>query len=164
MIPSKPKFPWLLTSSLTFIAVTAAILAFQRVDHGMADPNSGIIIAIHMGVFFVSFSWALFRVLRWRDLRRAAAVPAPTAETYRPELAGTIYGMIPGRKYQVIQSFTDFYGNTFEQNERMQFKQRHFLPYHGGHTIVFNERSLYLQEDTNKDILDRFSEYILLVE
>lgn len=164
MNPSNPKFPWLLISSLTFIAVLAAILAFQRVDHGMADPNSGVIIAILMGVFFVSFTWALIQVLRWRDLQRAAAMPAPTAATYRPELAGTIYGLIPGREYQIVQSFTDFYGNTFEQNERLHFKQRHFLPYHGGHTVDFNERSLYLQEDTNKDILDRFSEYILLVE
>jgi hypothetical protein len=81
-----------------------------------------------------------------------------------PNLEGTVYGLTPGREYQVIQSFTDHYGNVFEAGERFRFKQRHFLPYHGGHTILFEERALYLQEDQNRDILDHFSEYIALIE
>ena len=67
---------------------------------------------------------------------------------------------MPGRKYRVLQSFTDYYGNSFQRNEVLHFKERHFLPYHGGHTIVFTERSLYLQEEQNSEILARFSEYI----
>jgi hypothetical protein len=81
-----------------------------------------------------------------------------------PDREGTVYGLTPGRQYQVVKSFTDHYGNAFEAGERLRFKQRHFLPYHGGHTILFEERALYLQEDQNRDILDHFSEYILLID
>ena len=62
--------------------------------------------------------------------------------------------------YRVAQSFVDFYGNQFHEGESLRFKERHFLPYHGGHTIVFEERTLYLQEDANEDILSRFSAYV----
>ncbi|MFL7869324.1 MAG: DUF3601 domain-containing protein [Anaerolineales bacterium] len=72
-----------------------------------------------------------------------------------------MYGLIPGRQYQVIQPFTDFYGNAFEGGEILRFRERHFLPYDGGHTLVFDERSLYLQEEKNQDILENFSEYIV---
>ncbi|MFN8441935.1 MAG: DUF3601 domain-containing protein [Caldilineaceae bacterium] len=78
-----------------------------------------------------------------------------------PNAQESVYGLTPGHCYQVIQSFTDYYGNRFEQGEILRFKQRHFLPYDGGHTIVFEERSLYLQEETNQEILERFAEYFV---
>ena len=81
-----------------------------------------------------------------------------------PNVAGTVYGMIPGRDYQVRKSFVDSYGNRFEQGQRLRFKERHYLPYHGGHTIVFDERTLYLQDEQDSEILDHFSDYIALVE
>jgi hypothetical protein len=81
-----------------------------------------------------------------------------------PNPDGTVYGMIPGREYQVMKSFTDHYGNTFEKGERLRFKQRHFLPYHGGHTIVFEGRTLHMQEEQNSEILDHFLEYIVLIK
>ena len=71
--------------------------------------------------------------------------------------------MIPGSQYQVIRSFTDYYGNSFEQREILRFKQRYFLPYEGGHTIVFEERSLYLQEEKNQEIVEHFSDYIVQI-
>lgn len=73
----------------------------------------------------------------------------------------TVYGLTPGCRYQVLKSFTDYYGNCFEQGEILCFKQRHFLPYDGGHTIVFEERSLYLQEEKNQEILEHFAEYFV---
>lgn len=70
------------------------------------------------------------------------------------------YGMQPGQTYKIKQTFTDYYGNTFTQGEILHFKERHFLPYDGGHTIVFEERSMYLQEERNQAILDHFSAYV----
>jgi hypothetical protein len=83
---------------------------------------------------------------------------------YQEELAGTVYGLIPGAEYRVVQSFTDYYGNQFQQGEFLRFKQRHFLPYHGGHTIVFEQKSLYLQETENEELLSNFSNYIERIE
>jgi len=81
-----------------------------------------------------------------------------------PNVGRTVYGMIPGRDYPVMKSVDDHYGNRFEQGQRLRFKQRHYLPYHGGHTIGFDQQTLYLQDDHNSEILDHFSEYIALVE
>jgi len=77
-------------------------------------------------------------------------------------LKGTVYGLIQGAEYQVMQNFIDYYKNEFQQGELLRFKERHFLPYHGGHTIVFEQRPLYLQEEENAAILSNFSEYIAL--
>ena len=57
----------------------------------------------------------------------------------------------------------DYYGNSFKQGDVLRFRERHFLPYHGGHTVIFEERALYLQEKVNAEILDNFSEYIIKV-
>ncbi|HYW74517.1 MAG TPA: DUF3601 domain-containing protein [Pyrinomonadaceae bacterium] len=72
----------------------------------------------------------------------------------------TVYNLIPGSEYRVRQSFRDYYGNEFREGELLRFKERHFLPYHGGHTIIFDARTLYLQEEANQDILDRFSQFV----
>jgi len=148
---------------LLLIGAGAAAIAFWLVDHRQALPNSGIIIAVSPGVFFVSFTWAFMRYLHWRDKGRAATITTAPSQP-DPDLEGTVYGMMPEREYQVMRSFKDHYGNSFEQGEILRFKQRHFLPYHGGHTIVFDGRPLYLQEDQNREILDNFSEYIALIE
>jgi hypothetical protein len=89
---------------------------------------------------------------------------AAVREASAPELDGTVYGLIGGGEYRVMQSFTDYYGNQFQRGEMLRFKGRHFMPYHGGHTIVFEGRSLYLQETENKAILANFSEYIARIE
>jgi hypothetical protein len=62
--------------------------------------------------------------------------------------------------YVVNIMFTDFYGNVFSPGELLTYVERHFLPYHGGHTIVFKERNIYLQEEENQDIIDRFADYL----
>jgi len=119
--------------------------------------DSGGFIAILLGTYFVCWTWALIRYLQWRDQRSSVAA---VRTTYRPELDGTIYGLVRGDDYRVMQSFADYYGNPFQQGEVLRFKERHFLPYHDGHTIVFEGRSLYLQETQNEAILANFSEYI----
>jgi hypothetical protein len=151
------------TFILFLIGMIAFIFTLWRLDRPLHGSWTAIIIS--MGVFFVSMFWGFIRLLQWRDNKRIdqfiqaqrSSPPPPP----RPELEGTIYGLYPGRNYRVIKSFTDFYENSFQKNEVLHFKERHFLPYDGGHTIVFEERMLYLQENKNKDILDNFSEYIV---
>ncbi len=79
-------------------------------------------------------------------------------------LKGTVHALVPGAEYQVMQTFTDCNQGQFLRGERLRFKDRHFLPYHGGHTIVFEERTLYLQEEENAAILANFSAYVSPVE
>ena len=71
-----------------------------------------------------------------------------------------IYTLEKGAAYLVIRGFTDFRGNVFSPGEALTYAGRHFLPYHGGHTIVFEERALYLQEEENREVIDSFAEYL----
>lgn len=71
-----------------------------------------------------------------------------------------IYTLEKDAAYIVCRGFTDFYGNVFAPGEMLTYVERHFLPYHCGHTIVFRERNLYFQEEENKDIIDSFAEYL----
>ena len=71
-----------------------------------------------------------------------------------------IYTLERDAAYVVSRRFTDYYGNEFAPGEMLTYVERHFLPYHGGHTIVFRERKLYLQEEENKDIIDSLAEYL----
>ena len=150
---------------ITFLLILTGMIAigygFWAVEHGTLTS-----IVIAMGVFFLSFLGGFIRILQWRDHKNAQVTPAQQTPqpTPRPELEGTVYGLMPGSRYQVINSFTDFYGNEFEKGEELHFQTRHFLPYDGGHTIIFENRRLYLQEDKNKDILDNFSNYIIKIE
>jgi len=155
------KPPFVLLLLLICVGAGAVALAFWLADHRQVIANSGGIIAIAFGVFFLSYTGALFLYLRGRDKRGAPSkMTLPSSMSSMQELEGTIYVMIPGSQYRIIQSFTDYYGNSFEQSEVLRFKQRYFLPYEGGHTIVFEERTLYLQEEKNQEIVDHFSEYI----
>jgi len=82
-----------------------------------------------------------------------APVPAPD----RPP---TIYDMEPGVEYIVLQSFRDHYQQPFEAHQRLRFIGRAFLPYHGGHTLFFEGRAMYLQEEQNVDIIDNFARFL----
>ena len=99
MVQTQNEFPWFQLSILLVVGAIAAGVAFWLVDHRTAVPNSEIIIAILLGTFFVSFSWALIRFLRWRDRRRGVPVPG---QSYNEELAGTVYGLVPGAAYRVV--------------------------------------------------------------
>ena len=75
-----------------------------------------------------------------------------------------IYTLEKGATYVVTRTFTDFYGDVFSPGERLTYAEKHFLPYDGGHTIVFKERNIYLQEEENRDIIDSFAEYLSRAE
>lgn len=118
---------------------------------------------VAISIFVLSFFVLLWLYLQWQDRRRAAHPSTPAATRPQQNLEGTVYGLVPGGQYQIIQSFTDYYGNSFKQGDILRFKERHFLPYHGGHTIIFDKQPLYLQEDVNANILDNFSAYIAIL-
>lgn len=74
-----------------------------------------------------------------------------------------VHQLQPSTRYRVRRTFLDFYRNQFQVGEVLTFISHSFLPYHGGHTIVFKERTLYLQEDENADILESLHEYLIEV-
>ncbi|HSL42055.1 MAG TPA: DUF3601 domain-containing protein [Anaerolineales bacterium] len=67
-------------------------------------------------------------------------------------------------QYRIRQTFRDYYGNQFNQGEVLTFISYSFLPYHGGYTVVFQEKSLYLQEEQNAAILDSLGDYFAPVD
>ena len=73
---------------------------------------------------------------------------------------GTVGDLRAGREYVVVQSFTDYHGGRFEAGERLTFRKHDYLPYHGGTTIEFEERTVYLQDEENADVLARIWAYI----
>jgi hypothetical protein len=153
-------------SSIIILLSVFGIGAFIQAFWAVGQPVSVTIMT--MGVGLLSWGTAFFLCLRQRDQAREATglsannhygtAPIPTGASTQ-ELS--IYTLQPGVCYAIRQSFVDCFGNHFEQGQRLTFRKRHFLPYHGGHTIVFEERTLYLQEDQNRSIIDEFSRYIV---
>ena len=72
------------------------------------------------------------------------------------------YRLVNGKCYCVVKFFTDYYGNNFTAGERLIFVEQHFLPYDGGHTLVFEERKMYLQENEQSEIIGNVSDYLAL--
>jgi hypothetical protein len=71
-----------------------------------------------------------------------------------------LYTLEPGAVYIVTTSFSDYHNQSFSAGDKLTFVERHFLPYHGGHTIVFKEKAIYLQEDENAVIIHSFDQYL----
>ncbi|HEU4743965.1 MAG TPA: hypothetical protein VFS61_01970 [Anaerolineales bacterium] len=67
-----------------------------------------------------------------------------------------------GFHYRIQRDFADFHHQQFTQGELLTFVESHFLPYHGGHTVVFKEKTLYLQEEVNSGILGSLEQYLRL--
>ncbi len=65
-----------------------------------------------------------------------------------------------GKQYRVIQNFKDFDDNTFETAELLTFVGQSSVPYHGGYTLKFKERSISLQEMTNAEFINQFDTYL----
>ncbi len=72
----------------------------------------------------------------------------------------TVYDLKDGRKYVILRAFTDYQGQNFESGTVLTFRSRHFLPYEGGHTVMFTEKWMYLQEELQAEILDNFGDYV----
>jgi len=71
-----------------------------------------------------------------------------------------LYALERGVVYIVTKPFSDFHKQSFSAGEKLTFVERHFLPYHGGHTVVFKEKAIYLQEDENAVIIHSLDQYL----
>lgn len=57
-------------------------------------------------------------------------------------------GLVPGHRYRVALAFEDRHGNAFAAGESLTFVDRSFLPYEDGHTLRFEERTMWLRGGT----------------
>jgi hypothetical protein len=78
----------------------------------------------------------------------------------------TVHSLVPGQVYRVGKGFRDHTGREFVAGEELSYVEKHFLPYDGGHTIVFTgdggaARNVYLQEEAQGDILEDFDAYFV---
>lgn len=48
-----------------------------------------------------------------------------------------IWNLKPGTRILVVRDFVDFDGQPFRAGTELVLRERHFLPYHDGHTLVF---------------------------
>jgi hypothetical protein len=71
-----------------------------------------------------------------------------------------LYTLERGVVYIVTKPFSDFHNQSFSSGDKLTFVERHFLPYHGGHTVVFKEKAIYLQEDENAVIVHSLDQYL----
>ena len=72
----------------------------------------------------------------------------------------TIHTLEEGVVYVVTKPFTDYHQGGFTPGAKLTYVGRHYLPYHGGHTLFFKERNIYFQEDEDAALLDSFHEYL----
>lgn len=72
----------------------------------------------------------------------------------------SVLDLQPGMTYTVLQEIRDYYDNIFQVGEKLTFTARHYLPYDGGHTLVFGERRMYLQKDQHAAILSALSDFL----
>jgi hypothetical protein len=76
------------------------------------------------------------------------------------QASGSIYDLRKGVRYLVTRSFVDHYGGKFEAGECLTFLSHDYLPYHGGHTVKFIEKTLYLQDEADGEIVQRIWDYL----
>jgi hypothetical protein len=80
--------------------------------------------------------------------------------TWRRGSGGSVEILRPGQCYEVVRAFQDYYANRFEVGERLTYKSRDYLPYHGGHTVVFEERTMYFQDEESAEVLRNLAGYL----
>jgi hypothetical protein len=67
--------------------------------------------------------------------------------------------MEPGSKYRVLKRFKDYHDNGFEPDTILTFVDRDYFAHDGGHTVKFEETTMYLEDGENFDILRDFHLY-----
>ena len=70
-------------------------------------------------------------------------------------------GLVPGHRYQAARAFEDHYGNAFAAGQALTFIDRSFLPHDDGHTLRFEEQTMWIQGGTQ--IHEDFGLYLVEV-
>ena len=75
----------------------------------------------------------------------------------------TVWRLSKGDAIRIVKSFRDYYGNEFREGTVLHFVERHYLPYHHGHTVRFAEATIYLcdDDDTGAIVENRGDEYFV---
>ncbi len=60
----------------------------------------------------------------------------------------------------MLREIRDYYDNFFSVGETLTYVERFYLPYDGGHTLVFAERRMFLQQDEHADILQSLGDFL----
>jgi hypothetical protein len=55
-----------------------------------------------------------------------------------------MWNLTPGTAIRIAKTFKDYHGHEFTAGTVLHFKERNYLPYHSGHTVYFNEATMYL--------------------
>ena len=77
-----------------------------------------------------------------------------------------IRSLIPGAAIRIVKKFRDCAGNDFAEGRILHFTHRNYLPYHSGHTVYFQEATMYLCDDDNTSLIvqNEGDEYFALTE
>lgn len=146
----------------SIVGIGAILFAIWLVDHRQILPHADCLLGIAVGVFLLSSTVAFLGYLQLRDSRRMQPGPHAIVRSQH-DREGSVYDLRAGQSYRILQPFTDYHGRLFTQGDILIFKESHFLPYHGGHTLIFDKQIIYLQEELHADILANFSAYIAKV-
>jgi hypothetical protein len=156
----------LLAAALCLLTGSAsALFVFAHLDHAAhLGPKGPLILGAAMLAFLLLFTTGFVLSFSRRDGRRAASTMKGHAQasklTQRFGLKAGVYGLVPGTAYRVIRLIKDCHGSDFAVGEELTFAHRDYLPYHGGHTIVFRQRAMYLQDEVNADLLNALDAYL----
>ena len=77
-----------------------------------------------------------------------------------------IWNLKPGMGIRIAKTFRDCAGNEFTAGTILHFTHRNYLPYHSGHTVYFQEATIWLCDDdeTSTIVENRDGEYFALTE
>lgn len=145
---------------------TGALVFALRFGHRVPElgPHGDAIMTGTALTLSLSYAAAVAVFISWHGTRRAARGddlnPGMNAETLRLGVRAGVYGLKPGASYRVVREIEDYHGNVFPAGMELSFVQRHYLPYHGGHTVVFRPKTMYLQDEENADVLNRLENYL----
>jgi hypothetical protein len=141
---------------LVILGTIVVVMGFQLLDDPAVAPNGGVLAAGFVGGGLVLLGAGFFDYLA---LRPPPPRPMPIIPPTPPGPL-TLHGLRIGRTYRVRRAFDDHEHNHFEAGELLTFRDQSFVPYHGGYTLGFVERPMFLQETENRDVIDAFGEHL----
>ena len=148
-----------------FVGGIAIVFLLRNVDR-VADlgPHGRTLINVAILTFISAFGVAGALLWWWCGPANPSPDddinPGANAETRRLGLKAGVYGLHPGVTYRVVREIKDHYGEVFPVGTELTFVRRNYLPYHGGHTVVFRPQPIYLQDETNADVLNALDAYL----
>ncbi len=153
-------------SAVCFVLGTAALGFMWRFGHRVTTlgPHGDTIMVAVAVTLMLSYAAAAILYASWRGSQRldisSPLNPGMDAETIRLGVKAGVYGLYPGKSYRVIREIKDYYGTIFPVGMDLIFVRRDYLPYHGGHTVFFRPRPMYLQDEENADVLGALDQYL----